>query len=228
MTSTSRAPRERARARGSLTKQAVIDAAYEIADAQGIDAVTMRAVATRLATKPMSLYRHISNKDELLDALIERIYGQFELPDPEQPDWRSQLRRRATSVRHVLVAHPWALSLIETRSGPQRPVTFTHAEAVLATLVGAGCSPRIAAQSFVILDSFVYGFALQEITMATTEPANPATPNLQAALEPYPTMTSVMEAVQQVPDYDFGDEFDAGLKLVLDGIDQLRSAAFRG
>lgn len=209
-------------ARGSLSRDAVVEVACNLADAEGLDAVTMRAVAGRLRCKPMSLYRHIANKEELLDALVERVFTEFELPDPQQPDWRAELRRRAGSVRQVLVRHPWALMLLETRTGPRRPVTFTHAEAVLATLVGAGCSARMAAQAFVTLDSYVYGFALQEITMASTNPDDTVNSDIAAALQPYPTMVAVMEAVAGDADYDFGAEFDAGLEVVLDGIERWR------
>lgn len=205
-------------ARGSLTRVAVIDAAYALADAEGLDALTMRSVASRLGTKPMSLYRHVANKDELLDALVERVYAQFALPDPQRPEWRAELRRRADSVRQVLVWHPWALSLIETRSAPQRPLTFSHAEAVLATLVKAGCSPRLAAQMFVTLDSYIYGFALQQITMVSTEPEVALSRDVAAAMREYPTMVTVMEVVAADGDYDFVAEFHAGLELVLDGI----------
>lgn len=195
-----------------------------MADAEGLDALTIRAVATRLGVKPMSLYRHVSNKDGLLDALVERMYAEFETPDPQQPDWRAELRRRAHSVRAVLVRHPWSIALIETRTGPDRPFTFTHAEAVLSTLISAGCSPRLASRAFVVLDSYAYGFALQEVTMPSTDPVEVVTDDFVAALQHYPSMVAVMGAVMEDPDYDFSAEFDAGLDLVLDGIDRWRSA----
>ena len=104
----------------------MVEAAFELADADGLDALTVRAVATRLDAKPMSLYRHVANKDELLDALVERMYAEFETPDPQLPDWRAELRHRASSVREVLVRHPWSIALIETapaRTGLSRSPT---------------------------------------------------------------------------------------------------------
>ena len=199
----------------------MVQAAFELADAEGLDALTIRAVASRLGATPMSLYRHVSNKDDLLDALVERMYGEFESPDPRRPDWRAELRRRASSVRAVLVRHPWSVALIETRAGPDRPVTFAHAEAVLATLIAAGCSPRLASRAFVVLDSYVYGFAMQQITMPTTEPGD-VEADLVAAMQQYPSMLAAMDAVVADPEYDFIAEFDAGLDLVLDGIDRWR------
>jgi len=120
----------------------------------------------------MSLYRHVANKDELLDALVERMY----------------------------------------------------AEAVLATLISAGCSPRLASRAFVVLDSYAYGFAVQEVTMPSTEPHEVITDEFVSTMQPYPSMLAVMGAVMADANYDFGAEFDAGLDLVLDGIDRWRAA----
>ncbi len=221
-TRASRAPRN------SLSRDRVVEAAFELADADGLDALTIRAVATRLEVKPMSLYRHVASKDELLDALVERMYAELETPDPRQPDWRVELGRRASSVREVLVRHPWAIALIETRTGPDRPFTFAHAEAVLATLISAGCSPRLASRAFVVLDSYAYGFAVQEVTMPSTVPGEAITEEFVAAMQPYPSLVAVMGTVMAEADYDFVGEFEAGLELVLDGIDRWRAAGVLG
>jgi AcrR family transcriptional regulator len=206
----------------------VVEAAFELADAGGLDGLTVRAVAARLEVKPMSLYRHVASKDELLDALVERMYTEFETPDPRQPDWRAELGRRASSVREVLVRHPWAIALIETRTGPDRPFTFAHAEAVLATLISAGCSPRLASRAFVVLDSYAYGFAVQEVTMPSTVPGEAITDEFVVAMQPYPSLVAVMGTVMAEADYDFVGEFEAGLELVLDGIDRWRAAGVLG
>ena len=127
----------------------------------------MRAVAGRLGSKPMSLYRHIANKEELLDALVERVYTEFELPDPKQPDWRGELRRAQVPCGS-LVRHPWALALsrpapgltARSRSPMPKPSWRPWSEQGLAD----------GSASLLTLDSYVYGFALQEITMASTIP----------------------------------------------------------
>jgi AcrR family transcriptional regulator len=219
VSNTSRAPRN------TLSRERVVRAAFELADDDGLGALTIRAVAARLGVKPMSLYRHVANKDELLDAIVEQLYGEFDAPDPARPDWRAELRRRAGSVREALVRHRWAIGLIETRSSPDRPDTFAHTEAVLATLVAAGCSPRLAARAFVVLDSYVYGFAIQQLTMPTTDPHDStADETATRLLFAYPTVAATAQAVAADPRYDFTAEFDAGLDLVLDGIDQWRRA----
>jgi AcrR family transcriptional regulator len=208
--------------RNSLSRERVVAGAVALVDAQGLEALTMRSLATELQAKPMSLYRHVAGKEELLDAMVERLYAGMDRPDPNAPDWRAELRRRSSSVRSTLVAHPWALGLLESRTGPSRPATFEHAESVLATLLTAGFSPLLASRAFVALDSFVYGFALQEVTMPSTDPHGDHASVLAPAMEQYPSMLATAVAVADDPEYDFGAEFDAGLDLVLDGIDRWR------
>ena len=208
--------------RNSLSRDRVVGAAVEVADVAGLDAVTMRTLAAALQAKPMSLYRHVAGKEELLDAMVEHLYAAMERPDPTAPDWRAELRRRSASVRSTLVAHPWALGLLESRTGPARPFAFEHAEAVLATLLAAGFAPLLASRAFVTLDSFVYGFALQEVTMSSTDPHGDHSAELAPAMEQYPSMLATAEAVAGEPGYAFVDEFDAGLDLVLDGVDRWR------
>lgn len=216
MPTTPRAPRN------SLSRDRVVAGAVALADAEGLDALTMRSLATWLGVRPMSLYRHVDAKDELLDAMVEQLFYEMERPVPDRPDWRAELRRRSASVRATLVRHPWALGVLESRTGPSRPFTFEHAEAVLATLLAAGLTPRLASRAFVALDSVVYGFAVQEITMPSTDPHAEHSAELAPAMEPYPSMLAAAEAVAAEPGYDFGAEFDACLDLVLDGIERWR------
>lgn len=218
MPTTTRAPRN------SLSRARVVVGAVELADAHGLDALTMRSLATHLQVRPMSLYRHVADKGALLDAMVEQLYADMERPDPTAPGWRDQLRRRSASVRATLVAHPWALGLLESRTGPDRPFTFEHAEAVLATLLNAGFSPRLASRAFVALDSLVYGFAVQEITMPSTDPHHDPVDHVPAQVEGRPSLSAVMDAVLAEPGYDLAGEFDACLDLVLDGIDRWRVA----
>lgn len=209
--------------RNTLSRERVIAAAIDFADTRGLGALTMRALAGRLQVGPMSLYRHVAGKDALLDALVERLFSEMELPDPSAGDWRTELRRRSASMRSVLTRHPWSLALLETRTGPDRPFAFAHAEAVLGALLSAGFEPVLAARAFVLLDSFVYGFAVQEITMTSTDPRSETASELARALERYPNMAAVMAAVVADPAYDFGAEFEACLDLVLDGIARWRT-----
>lgn len=211
--------------RNFLSRERVVSGAVDLADAQGIEALTMRSLAAHLQVKPMSLYRHVANKDQLLDAMVEHLYAGMERPDPARPDWRGELRRRSSSVRSTLVRHPWSLGLLESRSGPARPSAFQHADAVLETLLGAGFDPLLASRAFVALDSFVYGFAVLELTMPSTDPHAGHAAELAPVMEQYPSMLVTSRAVAADPDYAFAAEFDAGLDLVLVGIERWRDTA---
>ena len=108
----------------------------------------------------MSVYYYVASKDELLDLLVDVVFEEIELPDPEG-DWQVEMRRRACSARDRLKVHPWAIGLLESRTTPG-PATLRHHDAVLACLRHAGFSLEMTAHAYALIDSYVYGFALQE------------------------------------------------------------------
>src|ERR671914_1798613 len=152
-----------------VSREQVLDAALEIADTGGLSAVTMASVGARLGVEAMSLYRHIGNKDEMLDGLVDKVFAEIEVP-ADARDWREALRRRAISVREALRRHPWAIGLMESRSQPG-PATLGHHDAMVGLLLRAGFDGRGATRVYNLLDSYIYGFALQEATLpfSTTE-----------------------------------------------------------
>ena len=111
----------------------------------------------------MSLYHYVANKDEILDAIVDRVYGEIELPLPGS-DWQAEMRRRAISARQVLRRHPWAIQLLQSRTNPG-PATLRHHDAVIGALRGAGFPVRMTAHAFALIDSYVYGFALSEAAL---------------------------------------------------------------
>ncbi len=123
----------------------------------------MRSLACELGVKPMSLYHYVASKDEILDGIVDLIFGEIDLPSPGG-DWRAQLHRRAVSARRALRRHPWAIGLMESRANPG-PATLRHHDATLATLRGAGFSVAMTAHAYALLDSYTYGFALQEAAL---------------------------------------------------------------
>ncbi len=197
-----------------------------LADSEGIAGLTMRGLASHLDVRPMSIYHYVASKDELLDALIEQVYAEMSRPDPAAADWRGELTRRTETVRSVLLRHPWAISLLETRTTPSRPSTLGHHESVLATLLAGGCTPGVAARAYVLLDSYVYGFVLQELTIPAADPHPGAAGGLDASLEAgrYPNLRSARLAMVSDPEYDMGKAFSPGLEVVFDGIERWRSA----
>ena len=150
---------ERPEERPPLSRERVLRGAVAVADAGGIGALTMRSLARELGVKPMSLYYYVAGKAEILDGIVDLVFSEIDLPSPGG-DWQSQMRRRADSARRTLRRHPWAIGLMESRANPG-PATLRHHDATLATLHEAGFSVVMTAHAYALLDSYIYGFALQ-------------------------------------------------------------------
>lgn len=210
-------------ARQGLSRDRVLAAAAAVADADGIGALTIRAVAHRLGAAPMAVYHHVSGKDEILDGLVDTVFAEFERPVPGEP-WRAGLARRSRSARAVLARHRWVTPLLDSRRTPG-PATLAHHDAVLGVLLRDGFGVVGAGHAFALLDAYVYGFAVQEgaLPFAPAESEDVAAGIVAGFPEGgYPHL--VRFAAERIgPDYDFGDEFDVGLELVLDAIGTLRS-----
>jgi AcrR family transcriptional regulator len=216
-----------AQQRVRLSRERVLDAALVLADSGGLEALTIRSLATALGAKPMSVYYHVAGKDEILDALVDLVFGEIVLPVPGR-DWRAELCGRAHSARQVLARHRWAIGLLESRRSPG-PANLRHHDAVLATLRGAGFSAELTAHAYALLDSYVYGFALQEAGLPFEGPdsaGSVAEPIMEMmAAGEYPHLTEMATSYYLQPGYDFAAEFGFGLELILDGLERLRAQA---
>ncbi len=207
--------------RPRLSRERVVEGALAIADADGLAALTIRSLAAELGVKPMSVYYHVANKDEILAALVDVVFGEIELPVPGRP-WRPEMERRANSARQVLARHRWAIGLLESRPDPG-PANLRHHDTVLATLRAGGFSPEMTAHAYALLDSYVYGFALQEASLpfegreSVGEIAGPIMEQMAAGA--YPHLAQMASTYYLQPGYDFGDEFRFGLDLILDGLE---------
>jgi AcrR family transcriptional regulator len=172
----------------------------------------------------MALYNHVANKDDLLDGMVDRIFEEIGLP-PRDRDWRSAMRQRALTAQKVLARHPWAVGLLESRSQPG-PATLRHHDAVLKRLREGGFSLVMAAHAYSLLDSYIFGFALQQRNVPVRTPAQVATvagKMLQRfALSEYPYLVEMITQHALQPDYDYAEEFVFGLDLILDGLERLR------
>lgn len=215
--------------RRPLTRERVLQTALKLADKNGLAAVSMRALGQALGVEAMSLYNHVTNKDDVLDGIVDLVFAEFELPQ-DASSWQAAMRERARSIRAALSRHPWALGLLESRTNAGQS-TLAHHDAVLGVLRRAGFSVAGAGHAFAALDAYIYGFILQEQRLPFDSgpgAAGMAQRMLPALAGTYPHFVEfVTEHVLQ-PGYDFGDEFLFGLELLFEGLERLRLRAVAG
>ncbi|TFV86967.1 TetR/AcrR family transcriptional regulator [Blastococcus sp. CT_GayMR16] len=220
-------PRDPGHGRARLSPERVLRAAIALADTGGLESLTMRRLGEDLGVEAMSLYKHVANKDALLDGMVDLVFAEIDLP-PGDPDWRTAMRERAVSARAALIRHPWATPLMQSRTAPG-PATLRHHDTVIGTLRRAGFSIELTAHAFSALDGYIYGFAMQQRSLPfdTLEEAQEVGRQMFARMPDgmYPHLTEL--TVQHIlqPGYDYGDEFEYGLNLILDGLDRALSAA---
>jgi AcrR family transcriptional regulator len=204
----------------------VLHAALTLADHAGIESLTMRKLGQELGVEAMSLYNHVANKDEILDGIVDIVFSEIGLPSAGA-DWKPAMRQRAISARKTLSLHPWAISLMQSRINPG-PATLQHHDAVIGSLREAGFSIVMTAHAFSALDSYIYGFALQETSLPfdnseqAADVAEIILQQLPADEHPYLAEMAVEHVMQ--PGYDYADEFEFGLDLILDGLEKVRNA----
>ncbi|MFF2745686.1 TetR/AcrR family transcriptional regulator [Kitasatospora sp. NPDC058048] len=207
-------------ARAPLSRERVIRAAVEVADEKGSAALTMRAVAGPLGVEAMSLYHHVAGREDILDGMVDAVFGEIELP-PHDTDWKSAMRRRAISARAALLRHPWAIGLMDSRTRPG-PATLRHHDAVIGALRTGGFSVPMTAHAVSLIDSYLYGFVLQEVGLpfkGGAEPAEVAGAILSGMPSgAYPHLAELATEHVLKPGYDYADEFAFGLALVLDAL----------
>ena len=207
--------------RPQLSRDRVLAGAIAIADAGGLGALTIRSLAQELGVKPMSVYHYVANKDEILDAIVDLVFSEIELPTVGG-DWKVEMRLRAASARRVLSHHSWAIALLQSRLNPG-PATLRHHNAFIGTLRAAGFSVQMTAHAFALIDSYVYGFALSESALPIQGPesvADTATSMMDQYFSPdaYPDLLEFTTEHILKPGYCFGEGFDYGLTLILDAI----------
>jgi len=211
----------------ALSRQRVVTEAIRLADREGVHGLSMRRLAGALGAGAMSLYHYVANKEELLDAMVDVVFEEIALPSRDA-DWQSAMRERAVSARQVLARHPWAIGLMESRTSPG-PANLRHREAVTACLRRAGFTVVMATHANWLLDSYVYGFALQETSLPfdTADELAGMTedvflPQLPADTFPYLNESA---AVLFAAGYDPSEEFIFGLDIILAALEPLRTPA---
>ncbi len=207
-------------------------AAIALADADGLDAVSMRRVAAALGVVPMALYNHVEHKDDLLDAMVEAVVAAYPPPDPDL-DWRSQVRDRVLAARRAIAQHGWLRALIEGRTR-RTPAVLDHMEALSAAFMSGGISPQLAHHAMHALGHRIWGFSPE----AFDDPDGPRLPDdpaeRDAAVEQfsqrYPAIIAIATTATNpsgTPECDADFEFDFALDLILDGVERLHAQGWR-
>ena len=206
--------------RAPVNRERTLEVALPVADGEGIDAVTMRRLARELGVEAASLYHHVEGKDQILDGLVDLVAAEIELPKPSV-DWRKAITQRAHNTRAGLRRHPWAVSLMASRTSPG-PATLGLLETGIRCFREGGFSVPLAAHAISVVDSYVHGFVLQEVNLPFRDESELAAmtgaimETFPASEFPYLFEMTVQHVLQ--PGYDYGKEFDSGLKVVLDGV----------
>jgi AcrR family transcriptional regulator len=209
-------------ARRPLTRDRVQLAALKLADRDGFAALSMRRLGEELGVEAMSLYNHVASKDDVLDGLVDIVFGEIELVC-EGTDWKAAMRRRAVSALAALTRHRWAVGLMESRTHPG-PANLRHHDSVLRCLRTSGFSVAMAAHAYSALDSYIYGFALQQAGLpfdTGEQAANMAATILgESPADSFPYLAEIAVEHVMKPGYSYTAEFEFGLDVLLDGLEQ--------
>ncbi|MBF2014161.1 MAG: TetR/AcrR family transcriptional regulator [Rivularia sp. T60_A2020_040] len=205
-----------------LSRERVLDAALSMADREGIEALSMRKLAQELGVKAMSLYNHVTNKDDILDGIVDIVISEIERPDLGL-DWKIAMRRRSISAHAVLLCHPWMITTMVSRVN-KGAAMLHYVDATLGCLNEAGFSLEMADYAWNAIDSHIYGFTLQELNFPFEPGEYAQKAKNYISLIPvnrYPYLNQLAHYVMEGR-YNGVYDFEFGLDLILDGLDQLR------
>jgi AcrR family transcriptional regulator len=229
-------PNTRSKPRIPLSRERVLNAAIRLADEGGIESLSMRKLARALGVEAMSLYNHVANKGDLVDAISDLVVSEIELPAGSEA-WDVAIRRSAISAYETFMRHPWACSLVmsPTRTRSARVPRLRYIEWLLERLREAGFSPELTYHAYHALDSHVLGFTMWHLghSAAAKDVAGEQDfPDFAVGLidelrtDGYPYLAE--HAQQHVAGVEGGSEFEFGLDLILDGLRRARAAAAGG
>jgi len=215
----------KAKLRVPLTRERILRAAVELADEQGIDAVSMRKLGHALGVEAMSLYNHVANKDDLLDGIADLVVGELESQD-ESADWKAVMRGSAISLHEALLRHPWSAALAESRA-QSGPIRLRYLETLLGTLRRGGFSASGAYHANLWIDSYIYGYTLQEVAWPVEHDEVPQSAASFVERTPageFPHLVEIANAIADA-EFDRSTDFEDGLELVLDGLERTLTAS---
>ena len=224
---------ERSRERAPLTRDRILETAVALADGGGVDSISMRRIAQELGVVPMALYKHVANKDELLDGMIDVVVGEID-PPLLGVDWKTAMRERILAARRALLRHPWAARVIESRGEPTLTV-IGYLDSMMGILLSGGFSVDLMHHALHVMGSRILGFSQDLFDDAASMPEEEAKAMWTGLAEVYPNIAALAGAyfTGQIS-HDEGSvvggacddqfEFEFALDLMLDGLERLRAS----
>jgi AcrR family transcriptional regulator len=215
-----------ARPRAPLSRERVLGAAVALADEGGVESLSMRRIAQELGVVPMALYKHVANKDEMLDGMVDVVVGEIDPPLPGI-DWKTAIRQRVLSARRALLRHPWASRVIESRTTPT-PVALEYMDSMIGMFRAGGFSIDLTHHAMHAMGSRLWGF-----TQELFDDSADAGPGMGAEMARelagrYPNITELVTAITHDEASVVGQgcddqfEFEFALDLMLAGLERLR------
>jgi AcrR family transcriptional regulator len=218
---------ETARQRQPLTRDRILRAAVALADAGGVESLSMRRLAQELGVVPMALYKHVANKDELLDGMIDVVVAEID-PPVEGAGWKTTMRERILSARRALLRHPWASRVLETRGEPT-PAVIGYLDSMMGVFLAGGFSVDLMHHAMHVMGSRILGFSQELFDDAASMPAEEAAEVWSQMADVYPNIAKLVPVAigtHEGPVVGAGCddqvEFEFALDLVLDGLERLR------
>ena len=218
-----------AQPRAPLSRERVLRAAVALADEGGVDALSMRKLAQELGVVPMALYKHVANKDEMLDGMVDVVVGEID-PPRGGTDWKAAIRQRVLSARSALLRHPWASRVLESRTNPT-PVVMAYMDSMIGILRAGGFSIDLTHHAMHAMGSRLLGFSQELFDDSADVGAEMQAAVLQEMAGTYPHITELVMAITHDEASVVGRgcddqfEFEFALDLMLDGLERLQDAA---
>ncbi len=227
---------ERSGERAPLTRERILETAVALADGGGVDSISMRRIAQELGVVPMALYKHVANKDELLDGMIDVVVGEID-PPLEGADWKTAMRERILSARQALLRHPWASRVLESRGEPT-PTVIAYIDSMMGIFRTGGFSVDLMHHAMHVMGSRLLGFSQELYDDSASMPEDEALEMWTQMADAYPNIAALVgEIAGGEISHDEGSgvgdgcddqfEFEFALDLILDGLERLRKATPR-
>jgi AcrR family transcriptional regulator len=220
-------------AREPLTKERILRAAVALADEGGVESLSMRRLAQELGVVPMALYKHVANKDELLDGMIDVVVAEID-PPIEGAGWQTTMRERILSARRGLLRHAWAASVLESRGEPT-PLVIGYIDSMMGVFLDGGFSIDLMHHAMHVMGSRMLGFSQELFDDTASMPAEEAAEMWTQMAEFYPNIAKLIPVAMDTHEgpvvgggCDDQFEFEFALDLVLDGLERLREREATG